>query len=156
MVSVITNDYVSNKRVQMFFEPEDFVLVDTNWEMSDRLLSELQALPVFRGRTRWCDLEPAHYRILVSRNLQSVAELNDLERLDTRNPNVASLNFLLCAMIRCIEHRSDAHIEMMKIVRVVDGPVVVEYAAVLRLESRPQERTVETLSVVVDNTKDDK
>lgn len=154
MTLVIINDYLKNRRMRLFYDKADFVLVDGVWENRDRLLVELQDTDAFRGRERWCDLAPYHFRMMVTKNLAQVAALGDGDTLDLDNPIVQSLNFLICGLIRCLEKASESQIETMKLVRVGDLDVSVEYQSVMLMDSKPAPRRKrgKDISVVVDNT----
>ena len=157
MTSVIINDYVVNKRVKLFFLPDDFDMIDEQWKEPDQVLVNLQHLDFFKGRERWCDLEPAHFRLLVAKNLQNASFLAEEDRIDDDNPIVSSLNFLICALIRCLERLSDSHLEMMKLNRVGELEVSIEFNAALRMEapSKPARKGgFDPFSIIVDNTKE--
>jgi hypothetical protein len=161
MTGIIINDYVVNKRVKLFFLPDDYELVDAQWERSDRILQNLQHLEFFKGRERWCDLSPAHYRLMIAKNLESASFLAEEDRLDDENPVVASLNFLICALVRCIEHSSDCHIESLRINRLGEIDITVEFTAGLSVETSlrspkgvPPPPKSDPFSVIVDNTKE--
>jgi hypothetical protein len=151
MPLVIINDFESNKRISIYFTPADFVLVDEVWNNEDRLLRDLQHLDPFAGRLRWCDLEPAHYRVMIARNLQRVSEMKEEERTDNDNPIVASLNFLICAFIRCFEMAADCHIDMMRFARLEGLDVSIEITSTQRMETKPK-KIKSGIEVVVDNT----
>jgi hypothetical protein len=162
MSSVIINDYVENKRIKLFFLPDDFAMIDERWGDEDPVLQSLQTFDFFLGRSRWRDLEPAHFRLLVAKNLQNAAFLAEEDRLDDDNPVVSSLNFLICAFIRCIENTIDGHVELIRLNRVGDLEVAVEFTAALRMEAAtikpqpplPPKKDTDPFSIVVDNTKD--
>ncbi len=159
MVSVVINDYVVNKRVKLFFLPHDFELIQSKWEDTDATLERLQRIEFFKGRTRWCDLRPAHLRLMVAKNLLSASFLAEEDRVDDENPIVSSLNFLICTLVYCIEKTGDCHVESLKINRIGEMEVAVEYQAALEMEApmkapAPKPKK-DPFTVVVDNTKDD-
>jgi hypothetical protein len=158
MTTVIINDYVSGNRVILSFGPEDFEALDEHWDKSDVLLAGLQHIDTFRGRSRWCDLLPNHYRLMVAKNLHAAAELEDHQRVDDTNPVVASLNFVTCALIRCLEEGSESQIEFMRINRVGSMDIAIEYDATVKMQvppARTDQGPTSRIGVVVDNTKDD-
>ena len=157
MASILINDFVTNKRVKLFFLPDDFELVDEQWDREDRLLVHLQSMEFFKGRTRWGDLETPHFRLLIAKNLQHAATLTEEERMNDEHPVVSSLNFLICALMRSIEKRNDCHVELMRINRISDLDIAIEFTGALSMEvvsppSSPQKK-IDPFSVVVDNTK---
>jgi hypothetical protein len=156
MTYVIINDFIDNKRTKLLYLDEDFDLPAQVWDKSDQLLQDLQYLETFSGRLRWRDLDPIHYRDMIAKNLQYVATMPDDERLDEEHPVVSSLNFLICALIYCLEKRTDSHLEWMKINRVGDVEVSIEFHAEMQLETiYPGKKKADTptgFSVVVDNT----
>ncbi len=156
MTLVIINDFVTDKRVTMLYLSDDFEPVITHWRSQDTLLRDLQYLSSFAGRTRWCDLEPVHFREMIAKNLQYIGKLPEAERLDEENPVVSSLNFLICTLIYCWEKRTDSQVDMVKINRVGDTDVSIEFSAEMKMDVSPLEKmkadTHSGISVIVDNT----
>lgn len=151
MTLVLINDYVMDKRIKLFFSHEDFAITDGEWESKDALLRDLQRHSVFEGRERWCDLEPFHYRLMITKSLEVTANMSDAERLGQDDLRLRSLNFLICCLIRCVEQKADSHIELLKIHRVEDLEVSFEYSAVMSMEM-PRSKPKKGFSVIVDNT----
>lgn len=128
---VVVNDYVRNKRMSLYYSEDDLQMAMKSWEAEDQVLVHLQAHPMFAGRRRWCDLEPHHYRLMVTKSISMVGELSDEERLDHTNPVVLSNNFLLCALAICLNKRMDGMIEVLRLSRISDIDVSFEYSAIL-------------------------
>ena len=158
MALAIINDYVTSRRMKLHLDPEDFKMVDDNWGSEDKLLIDLQKIDIFRNRTRWFDLEPMHYRLMIANNISRA--FSEVEgSLVSSETIVKSLSFLICALIRCIELRADCHIEMIRLVRVDEIDLAVEFQASLAMEediNGPEEVTPATddgpgLKIVVDN-----
>lgn len=157
MVNVVINDYVNKKRVKLLFLPGDFDVVREQWYEISPTLSRLQSLELFEGRTRWCELTPTHFRLLVAKGLLSASFLEEEERLNDDNPVVSSLNFMICMMIFCIEEQGECQIELLRINRVGEMDLAVEYTAAMQMEpnvSPPKHAAKRNkFSVAVDNTK---
>ncbi len=157
MTLVLINDHVANKRVKLFYTDEDFAITDGEWNNSDQLLADLQHHQFFAGKLLWSDLDPFHFRLMITKSLQACSKMTDAERMDDEDPSIRSLNFLVCGLIRCIEGKSDSHIEVMRIHRVGDIDVSFEYEAIQTLEPpstiKMPPRKKDGFSVVVDNTK---
>lgn len=156
MTGVVINDYVINKRITLFFIPEDYALVDHNWQSTDPVLLNLQHIALFSGRTRWCDLEITHFRLLVAKNLQNAAMLATDDRMDDDNPIVSSLNYLICCLIRCIEIAGVCSLESMRINRLGDIEITIEYtASVIETDVISALPPKTPFSIIIDNTEQD-
>jgi hypothetical protein len=131
--TVIINDFVKDRRSVIVFHEPDFMSVEEHWEKSDRLLADLQDHPAFTKRERWCDLNPTHYRLLLMSNLKKLAALSDDEMKTPNNATISSLQFLICALIYCLQRRTESLIEMMRINRIGDHEVAYDYAASLNM-----------------------
>lgn len=159
MANVIINDYVTSKRVKLIFLAEDYEIVNDRWESKPEILGNLQEHEFFEGCFRWCDLSSAHFRVLIANHLDSVSYLAEEDRVDDENPLVSSLNFLICALVRCIEIAADCHIEFLKLNRVGEHEVAVEFYAAMQMEivprrKRKKKKTDDPFAVVIDNTKE--
>lgn len=156
IVQVIVNDYEGGVRMTMLFRPEEFNVIDEHWEQEDTLLRDLQFHRIFKGRTRWCDLSPTHFRIMIANNLSKVAELPAQQREDFSNPVMLSLNSLIAGLVRCIEKRGECMLETLRIHRVSDGEVAFDYSASLSMvvDFSPEEDDDPSggIRVIVDNT----
>ena len=155
MTHVVINDYTLHQRTDLFFTREDFEEVENHWYDEDELLVGLQNNVYFTNRKRWSDLEPFHYRIMVTKILQQVGDLADEERGDVDNPTVKSLHFLLCGLIISLEKRSDSSIEFLKVLRVGEYDVSIEFQSVMQMVLPPiksQQSTINGITVVVDNS----
>ena len=156
MSLVVINDYVLNRRIKFYLDHDDFEILDENWTDTDMLLVRLQMTETFNGRSRWCDLEPFHYRIMAVKNIIKVFEavgVGSEIRMDS--DSMKSLKFILCGMIRCLEKRADMHIELLRLVRVGHLDMAVEFEAALTMEITPPKKKVTKkgeFSIVVDNT----
>lgn len=157
MTLAIINDYVLNRRLKLILDEDDFAIVDTNWSSPDELLAGLQHTETFKGRHCWADLEPFHYRIMIVQNIGKVlADVGVAEQLELTSIGMRSLSFLICALVRCLEHRAESHIEMIRLVRVGDIDMAVEYEAALSMETNlppsEPEKAKGPFAIVVDNT----
>lgn len=150
MALVVINDYVVNQRYDLVFMNEDFDAVKSVWEDEDSLLHQLQHVPYFKDRFRWCDLDPSHFRFMIARNLSKAAQLPKSDKLDLDDPIIRSMNFLICCLIRSLELRSDSFIEVMKIIRIDERDITIEYQSIMLPDTDPGGRG--KLSVIVDNT----
>lgn len=151
MTTVIVNDYVLNRRVNIVLDANDFAIADRLLASPepDELLLELQHLDTFKGRTRVADLEPWHLRVMVTMNL---AKVPPGESFDLGDPIVRSLLFLIATLIRCLERRADGHIEMLKLNRVGEHDLTIEFSGLLSMEDKKPKKRKRGISLVVDNT----
>jgi hypothetical protein len=151
MTLTVINDFVSDRRTEITFNhPQDFVRAEAQWEMEDPLLTKLQNTDAFRGMTRWCDLNPVHYRFLLSSILDKVSKLSDEDQSDPMNEAMVNLTFCLTLMIKCLEDRSESVIELMHINRLGDKEVLYDFTATvnMQIDLRPKRG----FKVIVDNT----
>lgn len=155
MAHVVINDFISHQRTDLFFTREDFEEVEGYWLDEDQLLIDLQTNVYFTNRRRWCDLDPFHFRIMVTKILQQVEGLSLTDRADQDHPTIKSLHFLLCGLIMSLEKRSDSSIEFLKVLRVGEFDVSIEFQSVMEMtlpaiKSPPP--VGKGISVVVDNS----
>lgn len=152
--TVMVDDTVSDRVTRYSYPDEHRDFVKRNWEQPDKLLAGLQHLALFKDRTRWCDLDPLHFRVLLVHNLEIYSNLTETERDDRENSTVVSLNFLLMALIHCIEQRSMLEVHFLTVTRLTPYDVSYEVSARFYADmgflARPRKPR---LSVVVDNTR---
>lgn len=129
--TIIINDYVNNRRAHLVFVMHDFEVMARFWSSTDRVLEELQPHPAFAGRTRWCDLEPKHYRLLLMQNLVAADALDEQRLTDDDHPVVRSLNFLFMALCHCLALRVGGEIEVLRVNRLTKTDITYEVAAAL-------------------------
>lgn len=152
---VIVNDFPSGRRMIILLDPEEFMRVDANWEDTDRILQEVQHIPFFTGKTRWCDLDPGHFRLMIASNLAKIAEAPDEEKTED-NMLISGLHFLLASLVACLQKRAECHIELLRVNRIADGEVTFDFSGCLTmatdLPKRRQTSPGKGLRVIVDNT----
>lgn len=157
MTLAIVNDYVVDRRLKLYFDQEDFDIVEEQWELEDELLMDLQGTVMFQGLTTWSALEPMHFKLLIATTMAKTFALIDEDKTEEANGAVESLSFLISALIRCIQERGNCHVEMIRLVRVGEIDLAVEYQAAIAMEEEmPRARKVgqstKGISVVVDNS----
>ena len=150
--TVIINDFENDRRTVVAFGSDEFAVVEEMWEEPDKVLVGLQENTLFTGKTRWIDLDPTHYRILLMRNLTLVGELTDEQRADHENPTVRSLHFLLCAFITCLQKRCESFLELLHVNRLGETEVAYDYTACLNLAVDYPRQPKGGLRIIVDNT----
>jgi hypothetical protein len=154
MTTVIINDYVIDRRVNIMLDANDFEIAERVLAVPepDELLMQLQHLETFQGRTHLSHLEPFHYRVMITMNLKKVAAIRGVS-IDLADPAVKSLVFLVACLILCLEKRADSHIELLKLNRVGELDVTVEFSALMSIEDKtPKKKKKGGITVVVDNT----
>lgn len=158
MTVAIINDYVVDRRMKLFFDQEDFDLLEEQWGVKDEILVDLQGTSLFAGRTTWAELDALHYRILIATTMAKTFALIEEGREDAANAALESMTFLITALVRCIEERGECHVEMLRLVRVGEIDLVVEYQASLSMEEElPKAKAMSRtksggIEVVVDNS----
>jgi len=150
--SVIIYDFTIERQTFLVFTDAEFEIVMEMWNRPDRILADLQSHALFAGRTTWAHLDPMHFRLLLMRNLTLSAALTPEQQADEDNATTRSLHFLLCALIHCIESRSDSSIELLRINRMGETEVTYNYDASINLAVDYPKQPRSTLRVIVDNT----
>lgn len=150
MSVVLIIDHHDGHRMEMSIGPDDHLRIDPVWDEKDKLLVGLQTNSFFHGRTRWCDLDPWHYTILIEKNLSMVADLSVSERHNPLNLIMISLSDLLACMIRCIEARGQCTIDLLRIIRIPNTGLTYDYTASMNHAVVPSPRSA-GLKIVVDN-----
>lgn len=152
MTTVILNDFIGDRRMAILFNyPQDFVRINANWEVEDKLLTSLSNNEAFKDNKRWCDLSPTHYRFLIMSCLNKVVLLTDEEQADQHHPAMADLTFLLTGFIKCLETRTESTLELMRINRLGEHEILYDYAGSINMHLDSL-RPKSGLRVIVDNT----
>lgn len=152
MTTVVINDLAADQRhVILFHRPHDFQRADALWENEDEILRGLQHTDFFIGRKRWCDLDPQHFRFLIMTNLSKVAALPVEEQDDPQNKTMTGLTFLLTALIKCLERRTQSTLEFMRLNRLADHEVLYDFSASVNLHLDDKTPPRKGLRVIVDN-----
>lgn len=153
MTTAVINDLAADQRhVILFNRPNDFQRADAYWETEDDLLANLQHTDFFIGRTRWCDLDPQHFRFLLMDNLTRVAALTTEEQDDPSNPTMSSLTFLLTTFIKLLEQRTQSTLELMRINRLAEHEVLYDFSSSVNLHLDSKTPPRQGLRVIVDNS----
>lgn len=152
--TIIVNDYSANMKSFITYDRPDIEKVMDRWDVVDERIVGLQSLPPFRGYEKWSELSPEHYRILVTRALNTLAGMTPEERTVGSDVVVATTNFLILCFIICLEKRTSSEIEHFRINRFDELNVTFDYSASFDLEyQRPSPKMVEPdFSIVIDNS----
>lgn len=152
MTTIIINDFVTDRRMEILFNhPQDFEQIDQYWEKEDKLLLEMQGNEFFKGHTRWCELNPTHFRFLLMATLNKVAVLTDEQQADSADQTMASLTFVITGFIKCMEDRTESTLELMRINRLDENEVLYDYTGSVNMHLETSRRK-KGLRVIVDNT----
>jgi hypothetical protein len=149
---VIVNDFVTDRRTVTMLDGSHFERMEAVWEHEDQILIDMQGNDFFAGRRRWCDLNPTHYRLMVTRNLTIAAGITDAERTDPNHPVIRSLHLLMAGLVICLQRRSECLIELMRIARIGENEVSFDFAASLNMAVDLQ-KPKNGLRIIVDNEK---
>jgi hypothetical protein len=155
MTTVVVDDMVSDRITTFAVNDENRAFVKKHWDQSDKILAGLQQLSLFENRSRWCDLEPLHFRVLLVQNLDLYARLSETEVENPENATVKSLTFLLTALIYCVEQRSMMDVRFLTVTRINALDVAYEVSARFEAEMGfpGPRKAAPRLTVIVDNTK---
>jgi hypothetical protein len=154
--SCYITDYTKNIRSCLFFKSEDFSEVIDAWDREDALLVDLShEVDMFAGCTKWGDLDPLHWQLILATNFRSLDSLPPEEQEDMTNPTVASFHRMIMGLVLCLEERCEyGHIDTVKIIRTGDLDCSYEFTMsmmAVRTNEQP-DKPKPTFSVVVDNT----
>jgi hypothetical protein len=152
MTTVVVDDIVTERVTRCIFPDAHRAFVKRQWEQPDKLLAGLQGLALFKNRSRWCDLDPLHFRVLLVQNLDLYAGLSEAEIADPENATVKSLHFLLMALIYCVEQRSMLDVRFLTVTRLSMLDVAYEVSARFEAEMGFPGPRKPRLSLIVDNT----
>lgn len=157
--SVLIDDYVINKRSSLLFNENQFKSVVDRWKNTDPLLIELQNWEAFKGKDTWDKLDPAHFKMLILTVFSARDnKVKSAEYFDETNPLIHSLYFLLMGLAYCIQLRTGAAMDQMRVMRINVNELSFEFnismisdrKQILALPSPPKSG----LKIVVDNTFD--
>lgn len=116
------------------------------------LLAQLQNHTVFKGRTRWSDLDHDHFRTLIALHLTLVVDLRPHHRADPTHPVVRSLNTLMIAYLVHLERRMQGTVSAMVVTRLSALECRYSVTTLLGSDVLPPPRP-HGLRVVVNNIK---
>ena len=131
--TVVINDFTNNRRTVIILDNRQFDLVAQAWGNEDSILVDMQRNNFFAGRTRWCDLNPTHFRLMVAHNMTMLARLPGDEHEDPKHPVNRSLNFLMTGLVVCLQHRTECLIELLRIARMSETEITYEFSASLNM-----------------------
>lgn len=124
----LIDDYVTNKRSSLMFNEQQFKSVIGKWKQTDPLLTELQEWDVFVGKDTWNKLEPAHFKMLILTVFSARDnKLKAAEHFDETQPLVQSLYFLLMGLAYCIQLRTGAAVDQMRVMRINNNEISFEF-----------------------------
>jgi hypothetical protein len=141
-LTVILNDHAADIKAYISFDRFDVSKMTALWSQADERLKALHVLEPFRGYERWSELTPNHYRLLITRGLNVLAEMSEEERADTSDENVSMTNFLILSLVHKLEIITGSKIESFKITRFDTLHVTFDYSAAFEATyERPQPKT---------------
>jgi hypothetical protein len=153
VTSVFVDDYINNERYHITIGDKDRKKVEDNWFSKDTLLIDLMNVKFFENKTKWCELRPLHFKVLILRNFLHLDTLKLHQKNDHGHPIVQSLYFLIAGFIKSLNDHADTNVEFLKILRIGNNDINFDYHASLVLQVDMQNSNDANLKVVVDNTK---
>ena len=154
--SCIIDDYVLNRRSSLLFNDNQIKTVQDRWKDPDILLGELQHFDAFRGKISWDQLEPLHFRMLISTTMTARdSKLDPKDYFNDKVPLVQSLYLLLMGLVYCLHSRTGIAVDTIRVMRINDSNVSFEFTLTMIADRRPEALPAPPkpgLSVVVDNT----
>lgn len=154
--SCFITDYTRNERSALFFRSDDYSEVIEAWDKQDSLLVELsEQLEMFDGVTRWCDLDPLHWQLILATHFRTMDGLSTEDQNDYEHPTVASFHRMIMGLVMCLEARCEyGHIDTINVTRT--GELDCSYQIVMTMmaiRSKGEEESPKpSFKVVVDNS----
>jgi hypothetical protein len=150
--SCIVDDYVNRKRQSLLFTEQNFLPVVASWKRDDNLLRDLQGIDLFKGLTRWEQLDPMHFRVLITNALNTRDKAIPIaQHFDDSNQVVAGVYFLLMGLIYTIQCRTGAAVDALRITRISAMDVTFGFTLTMMAEEK-KAPPKSGLQVIVDNT----
>lgn len=160
IISVIIDDYVRGLRESFAFTDAHMKMIEDSWNNQDRLLVELSTTEFFLGKTRWCELEPLQFKVLIMKNLMVCTEVANIADTTKKEDTERSLLFLIGGLINCLQKKCNCRLDVLKIQRASDIILNFDFQASLMLEIEsakpkpaPEPDKKNPFKVVVNNTK---
>jgi hypothetical protein len=155
----IIDDYVLNRRSSLLFNDSQINVVKERWSEPDILLAELQHFDTFKGKTSWDQLDPLHFRMLISTTMTARdTKLDPKDYFNDKVPLVQSLYLLLMGLVYCLHSRTGLAVDTIRVMRISDSNVSFESTITLIADRRPEALPAPPkpgLSIIVDNTQND-
>jgi hypothetical protein len=154
--TVLISDFPSNKHYHLVFTDLEFHVIELNWYKQDKLLVELShTTHLFKGRTKWCDLDALHYQILITKNISKLDELSDEEQMNENHEVIKSLHFLITGFIKTISTKTHSNVDLIRIDRISENSVNLTYTCsqCVQLDNKKNKKGKDVFKIVVDNTK---
>jgi hypothetical protein len=153
-VTVFVNDYPAKRRMGIGFNASDYDKVEEQWDEEDQRLLALQAIPAFSGYKKWSQCRSEHFRVLIVRTMMLMTDMTDTERADTDHPVMATFNFLLLCLVRCLEIATQSTVEVLHVNRLSGTDIAFDFSAVMDLKfAQPPPFDDNPFTIIVDNTK---
>lgn len=151
--SCVINDYVRRARASLLFTESNFENLIKQWDVDSQMLTDLQSIALFKGYTKWSKLEPFHWRLLITNTFNNRDKgVDPAKHYDDSNTVVSTLYFLLMGLIYCLQQRTTAAVDSIRVMRVSELDVTFEFTVVMISEEKKKAPPKPGLSVIVDNT----
>lgn len=150
--NVIFDDYVLRTRTAILLGDPALSEVIEKWEQDDPLLVALGSVEFFKGRTKWSQLEPQHWRLLMTNTFNKRDTTLPIERrYNDEEPVVSTLLFLSMGLVHCLQLRAMGAVDTLRVMRLSEIDITLEFTVLMM--SQPKRKPPSTgLQVVVDNT----
>jgi hypothetical protein len=148
---VVVKDHTQSLAMTLIYGQVQKQTIEARFEQDDALLARLQTNPLFKGVVRLGQLEPQHYRALLSLHLALVADLSPEKRRLATHPLMRSLDILLIGLLICLERRIQGSVSMMTLNRAGDTVLYEISASLDEFELPTKPKPSGGLRVIVDN-----
>lgn len=115
------------------------------------MIAKLNSLEFFKGLTKWSELEPVHFRVLISNVVMCRDRLPIAEQFNEKNVEVTNMYFLITALVYHIMLKTTAAVDVIRINRITEAHLTYEMTLAMIPDGKT-EKPKTGLQVVVDNT----
>lgn len=150
----IIDDYVLRNRSSLLFNDQNFLPLLQMWDKADDQLLTLGHIPLFDSKIAFAHLDPIHFKLLITDVLNKRdKEIGNGPVFNESLPVVKRLYMLLMGLIYCMQVRTGAAVDNMRVSRISDIEVTFEFTITMISEKKKDPPPKSGLQVIVDNTK---
>ena len=146
----IIDEYHKHSRSSFLVHDDTLSVIEATFARTRESITELSGVSAFQGKKSYSDLDPWHFKVLITH------ALNSLDKTGTSvlvNPGadhlVDSFYTLVSALALCINARTQGVVDTIRITRINEIEVSFVFTLSMISELKKQKST---LQVVVDNS----
>ena len=122
------------------------------WDAPDKVLERIQGRDLMKGRTRYSDLLPAQFRVLIALHASLLSECRRESQTNMVDFGLRNLKDITAAFLMYLEMTTDSHIPMIEITCHTRLDISYQFTAnAPRSETGSNTVSTSGLRIVVDN-----